>query len=144
MPHLCWLLQYQTTNKCPDSKVHRAHMGPTWGRQDPGGPQVVHVNLAIWVYSITDINNTYQIRIQYTVLHNDNVIERLSKHLLSSFGFTVTWAIIEAMGLRHIRPWQLYFRYYPCVVWTLIDYNSPKWVITMASMAPNDYAIVTT
>ena len=34
----------------PNSKVHGAHMGPTWGRQDPGGPHVVHVNLAIWVH----------------------------------------------------------------------------------------------
>ena len=34
---------------CPDSKVHGANMGPTWGRQDPGGPHVGHVNLAIWV-----------------------------------------------------------------------------------------------
>ena len=33
----------------PDSKVHGANMGPTWGRQDPGGPHVGHVNLAIWV-----------------------------------------------------------------------------------------------
>ena len=24
----------------PDSKVHEACMGPTWGRQDPGGPHV--------------------------------------------------------------------------------------------------------
>ena len=32
----------------PDSKVHGANMGPTWGRQDPGGPHVGHVNLAIW------------------------------------------------------------------------------------------------
>ena len=23
---------------CPDNKVHRANTGPTWGRQDPGGP----------------------------------------------------------------------------------------------------------
>ena len=23
-------------------------MGPTWGRQDPGGRQVGHMNLAIW------------------------------------------------------------------------------------------------
>ena len=29
----------------PDSKF----MGPTWGQQDPGGPHVGHVNLAIWV-----------------------------------------------------------------------------------------------
>ena len=32
----------------PDSKVQGAHMGPLWGRQDPGGPHVGDVNLAIW------------------------------------------------------------------------------------------------
>ena len=31
----------------PDSKVHEAYMGPTWGRQDPGGPHVCPMNLAI-------------------------------------------------------------------------------------------------
>ena len=33
----------------PDSKVHGATMGPTWGWQDPGGPHVGQVNLAIYV-----------------------------------------------------------------------------------------------
>ena len=32
----------------PDSKVHGANTGPTWGRQDPGGPHVGPMNLAIW------------------------------------------------------------------------------------------------
>ena len=32
----------------PDSKVHGAYVGPTWGRQDPGGPHVGHMILAIW------------------------------------------------------------------------------------------------
>ena len=32
----------------PDSKVHGANMGPIWGRQDPGGPHVGPMNLAIW------------------------------------------------------------------------------------------------
>ena len=31
----------------PDSKFHGANMGPTWGRQDPGGPHVGHMNLTI-------------------------------------------------------------------------------------------------
>ena len=31
----------------PDSKVHGANMGPTWGRQDPGGPHVGPMNFAI-------------------------------------------------------------------------------------------------
>ena len=28
----------------PDRKIH----GATWGRQDPGGPHVGHMNFAIW------------------------------------------------------------------------------------------------
>ena len=32
----------------PDSKVHGANKGPIWGRQDPGGPHVGPMNLAIW------------------------------------------------------------------------------------------------
>ena len=31
----------------PDSKVHGANMGPIWGRQDPGGPHIDPMNLAI-------------------------------------------------------------------------------------------------
>ena len=38
-----WLYGY-----IPDSKVYGAHMGPTWGRQDPGWPHVGPVMLAIW------------------------------------------------------------------------------------------------
>ena len=34
--------------KHPNSKVHRAYMGPTWGRQDPGGPHVGPMSLVIW------------------------------------------------------------------------------------------------
>ena len=32
----------------PDSKVHGANMRPIWGRQDPGGPHVGPMKLAIW------------------------------------------------------------------------------------------------
>ena len=32
----------------PDSKVHGANMGPSWGRQDPGGPHVGPMNHAYW------------------------------------------------------------------------------------------------
>ena len=32
----------------PDSKVHGTNMGPIWGRQDPGGPHVGPMKLAIW------------------------------------------------------------------------------------------------
>ena len=39
--------QYAVSN--PDSKFHVANMGPTWGRQYPGGPHVGHMKLAILV-----------------------------------------------------------------------------------------------
>ena len=32
----------------PDSKVHGADMGPSWGRQDAGGPHVGPMNFVIW------------------------------------------------------------------------------------------------
>ena len=35
----------------PWFKVHGANEGPIWGRQDPGGPHVGPLNLAIWVSS---------------------------------------------------------------------------------------------
>ena len=31
-------------------------MGPTWGRQDPGGPHVGPMNLAIWVWMLYSVN----------------------------------------------------------------------------------------
>ena len=39
---------YMTT-QYPDSKVHGANVGPIWSRQDPGGPHVGPMNVAIWV-----------------------------------------------------------------------------------------------
>ena len=36
-----------SVTEIPDSMVHRANMGPIWGRQDPGGPHVGPMNHAI-------------------------------------------------------------------------------------------------
>ena len=36
----------------PDNEVYGANMGPTWGRQDPGGSHVGPLNLLSGVYSI--------------------------------------------------------------------------------------------
>ena len=41
--------RHHGTYPYPDSKVHGANMGPIWGRQDPGGPHVGPMNLAIRV-----------------------------------------------------------------------------------------------
>ena len=50
----------------PDSKVHGDNTGPTWGRQDPGGPHVGHVNLAMWDGSFTRISMKIYLRIRGT------------------------------------------------------------------------------
>ena len=44
---------FDAQSKIPDSKVHGAHMGLTWGRQVPGGPHVGLVNFVIWVDFMT-------------------------------------------------------------------------------------------
>ena len=49
-PHLAVCERDTETNaRYPDSKVHGANMGPIWELQDPGGPHVGAMNLAIWV-----------------------------------------------------------------------------------------------
>ena len=49
-PHIDALMQdCSIFSAFPDNKVHGAKVGPTWGRQDPGGPHVGHMNFAIWV-----------------------------------------------------------------------------------------------
>ena len=43
-----YVKSYLIGKAIPDSKVHGANMGSTWGRQAPDGPHVGHVKLAIW------------------------------------------------------------------------------------------------
>ena len=40
----------------PGNKVDGANMGPIWGRQDPCGPHVGRVNLAILVVNVLVAN----------------------------------------------------------------------------------------
>ena len=46
---VCFFPVYYNCIDYPDNKVHWANLGPIWGRQDPGGPHVGLMNLAIWV-----------------------------------------------------------------------------------------------
>ena len=36
------------TEITPNSKVHGANVGSTWGQQDPGGPHVGPMNHTVW------------------------------------------------------------------------------------------------
>ena len=52
----------------PDSKVHVTYTGPTWGRQEPGGPHVVPMNFAIkehqlWASRIYQFSNNTNLRL---------------------------------------------------------------------------------
>ena len=75
----------------PDSKVHEAYMGPTWGRQDPGGPNVGPRSLAI---RVTILSWGYN---QYTALSESwshwtlpcitlNLVIRFKLHLKLLYG----------------------------------------------------------
>ena len=45
----------------PDSKIDGANMGPTWGRQDPGGPHGGHVNPVIWKVAYIPLKRTHML-----------------------------------------------------------------------------------
>ena len=47
----------------PGSKVHGANMGPIWCRQDPGGPHVGPMNLAIWDVEVGRCRHTERVSI---------------------------------------------------------------------------------
>ena len=103
----------------PDSKVHGAHMGPTWVWQDPGGPHVGHVNFAIWVhtsiktYNQLDLVNFTQlvgtkvlangslVKIQYTVLGKTILIDNSVKFCCNTCNF------LQNIQARHpiACPW---------------------------------------
>ena len=53
----------------PDSKVHGANMGPIWGRQDPGGPNVGAMNFAIG-----DLSHIYYTRECFYNIISSNTI----------------------------------------------------------------------
>ena len=61
----------------PDSKVHGANMGPLWGWQDPGGPLVGPMNLAIrvgqyhscWYFVSLHSNKTNTMKHIHSLLH---------------------------------------------------------------------------
>ena len=70
---------------CPDNKVYGAKMGPTWGRQEPGGPHVGPMNLAIWVgptlilYALNHHGMTYDKKFMLTEFDM-----KCSKHALQN------------------------------------------------------------
>ena len=67
-------LPSKTTTHTPDSKVHGTIMGPTWGRQDPGGPHVGPMNVAIWVTIFGSDNGLPPGRRQAIIQTSDGIL----------------------------------------------------------------------
>ena len=53
-----WRDQQKRFPHNPHIKVHGADMGPTWGRQDPGGPHVGPINLALLEFVLYERNSS--------------------------------------------------------------------------------------
>ena len=85
-PSLLGLLVIHT-----DSKVHGANMGPTWGRQDPGGPHVGHMNLAIWAWTVTEIQDDGFWHEQYP---DDCLITMLLLHKHSYYKYDISSLLV--------------------------------------------------
>ena len=78
----------------PDSKVHGTNMGPTWGRQDPGGPHVGHMNLAIWVF----YQHTYMI--SFTPLSMTSFLSNIPQHIECHW-IQTCWYFVETHSWRN-------------------------------------------
>ena len=91
------------------SKVHGASMGPTWGRQDPGGPHDSPVNLALWVVcetqpvlsSMYDYNQS--IDKQACCTHNNHPIQS-SPFTHIPWIITCTWIFHKSNKNAQILP----------------------------------------
>ena len=58
----------------PDNNVRGANMGPIWGRQDPGGTHVGHMNFAIWGVLVGEI--MHLISLLYTSTTIEDLCDR--------------------------------------------------------------------
>ena len=79
----------------PDSKVHGANMGHIWGRQDPGGPHVGHMNFAIWG----------------TILHARDSQRQWTISIISAYSIYLTHLSQSAGSQYVIKQWKHLHRY---------------------------------
>ena len=94
----------------PDSKVHGATMGPIWGQQDPGGPHVGPMNLAIWDTQYTEftIDIWKQLSFQTHELKNNFLNMNKEGKMTSSFlfgGHLINLYVICAKFVCQQKPW---------------------------------------
>ena len=79
-----------TVSNTPDSKFHGANMGPIWGRQDPVGPNVGPMSLAISdiiLYNWRQSPNSHF----GTVVKDDPIPPNIATSQQLTCDFTQTW-----------------------------------------------------
>ena len=97
----------------PDSKVHGANMGPIWGRQDPGGPHVGHINFVIWVCFL--VYKLYELQHTWIISHRgrdkiDAILETTLPNAFSSvkivvFRFKFHWNLFSTVQSTIRQHW---------------------------------------
>ena len=83
---------WETQKIYPNSKVHGANMGPSWGRQDPGGPHVGPMNFAIWVVYFIQMDIIFQwwSSVIYYNFHNNHYTQNIT--YFTTPVFLLRWA----------------------------------------------------
>ena len=120
---LCDTYQGQNTCSYPDSKVHRAYMGPTWGRPDVGPMNLaIRVKLTIhdippewvkicsWHIAAVPANYFYGTATMYSEYGRQPLSAMIIYHTQSRNGFTTMClisllhrSITRVISLLHVR-----------------------------------------
>ena len=94
----------------PDSNVHGGNMGPIWGRQDPGGPHIGPMNLAIlvgkfWVHEFSQqplYGAIFWVTPGYTYVYLTTHIRRSYIISLTSCDVSCRMSIVSSTNICYI------------------------------------------
>ena len=114
----------------PGSEIHGTTMGPTRRQQDPGGPHVGPMNLAIWEH--TRHNSYYMTHViggflQARSRSKSSIYLRCIILAQDRYNWLFTWNLYASHFARHIAQiihWMsIYAKYIVARIRTVMDYN---------------------
>ena len=97
----------------PESKAHAANMGPIWGRQDPGGPHVGPMIIAIWVYTNWPILISklfYELLLIMYISYVNNTLFSFITGIISTIWCYIKHNTTSGIGLTIIQHKTSYFK----------------------------------
>ena len=99
-------------DRCPNSKVHVAHMGPTWVLSAPGRPHVGPMNLAIRVVILVVLCETHPClnfnnSLTHWGRHKINAILQTFSNAMKMFEFQLKfhWSLFLKVQLTIFQHW---------------------------------------